>query len=131
MISAFSLLAVLLTVVWLVVFLRNKELRQEMSILSICAFFLAPVIITVKGGNPDVIAMRFSGMHFVDLLFAFSVAGLAGTFYHALFGKHYHRLPKLQHKKSGRRHTCTNLAHSPVRCHTFVSLGRRVLRVCI
>ncbi len=100
MISAFSLLAMLLTLVWLIVFLRNKELRQEMGILSICAFFLAPVIITVKGGNPDVIAMRFSGIHFVDLLFAFSVAGLAGTFYHALFGKHYHRLPKLQHKKA-------------------------------
>lgn len=100
MISAFSLLAILLTLVWIVVFVRNRDLRQEMGILSICAFFLAPVIVTVKGGNPDAIALRFSGIHFVDLLFAFSIAGLAGTFYHALFGKHYHRLPKLRYKKA-------------------------------
>ncbi len=99
MLSAFSLLAILLTLVWLWVFLRNPDLRVEMSILSLCAFFLAPVIITVKGGDPSMIAERFSGLHFMDLLFVFSVAGIAGTFYHAVFGKHYHRLPKLKHEK--------------------------------
>lgn len=100
MIGPFTILAVLLTLVWVVVFIRNKELREEMGILSICAFFLAPVIITVKGGDPNIIAERFSGLRIMDLLFAFSVAGLAGTFYHAVFGKHYHRLPKLRSVKA-------------------------------
>ncbi len=100
MIGPFTILSILLTVVWVFVFFTNKELRQEMSILSICAFFLAPVIMTVKGGDPSMIAQRFSGLQFMDLLFAFSVAGLAGTFYHAIFGKHYHRLPKLRHTKA-------------------------------
>lgn len=100
MIGPFALLSILLTLVWIFVFIKHKDLREEMGILSICAFFLAPVIITVKGGDPNVIAARFNGIQFMDLLFAFSVAGLAGTFYHAIFGKHYHRLPKLRHTKA-------------------------------
>lgn len=100
MIGPFPLLAILLTFVWVFVFFRHKDLRQEMGILSICAFFLAPIIVTVKGGDPNLIAERFSGVRFMDLMFAFSVAGLAGTFYHAIFGKHYHRLPKLRHRRA-------------------------------
>lgn len=100
MIGPFTLLTILLAFVWIFVFIRHKDLRQEMGILSICAFFLAPVIVTVKGGDPNIIAERFGGVQFMDLLFVFAVAGLAGTFYHALFGKHYHRLPKLRHTKA-------------------------------
>lgn len=98
MIGTFAILTAVLLVVWLLVFTLNKELRQEMLILSICAFFLAPVILTMKGSDPNVIAERFSGVHFADLLFSFAIAGLAGSIFHAIFGKHYHRLPKVRRK---------------------------------
>lgn len=100
MFGPFSLLAILLTLVWLWIFFRHPDLRVEMGILSVCAFFLAPIIVTLKGGDASLIAERFSGLRMIDLLFVFATAGLAGTLYHALFGKHYHRLPKLRHKKA-------------------------------
>lgn len=96
MMSAFTLFTVLLLAAWLIVFAAKRELRQEMLILSIAAFFLSPVMLTLESGDPNVIAARWSGVHFADLLFAFAVAGLAGSLFHALFGKHYHRLPKLR-----------------------------------
>lgn len=85
----------LLIVLWTIVFALNCEVRREMLILSFCAFFLAPVILTVRGGDAALVAERFSGIHLIDLLFSFTVAGLAGSIYHAIFGKHYHRLPKI------------------------------------
>jgi hypothetical protein len=98
MLGTFTTLTVVLLAVWLIIFYLNRELRQEMLILSICAFFLAPVILTMKGSDPNIIAERFSGVHFADLLFSFAIAGLAGSLFHAIFGKHYHRLPKVRRK---------------------------------
>lgn len=100
MFDAFTILTALLLAVWLVLFIRSKELRREMLIVSTCAFFLSPVIMTIKGGDPDAVAQRFAGMQFVDLLFAFGVAGLAASVYHGVFGKHYHRLPKSPRRKA-------------------------------
>ncbi len=100
MVGAFPLFTALLAVLWAVIFVLNRELRREMLILSITAFFLAPVIVTVRGGDASLVAERFSGMHLLDLVFAFAVAGLAGSIYHAVFGKHYHRLPKIRSKRA-------------------------------
>lgn len=100
MIGAFPLFTALLMVAWVVIFALNRELRREMLMLSLCAFFLAPVIVTVKGGDTALVAERFSGMRFFDLMFSFAVAGLAGSIYHAVLGKHYHRLPKVKSKKA-------------------------------
>lgn len=100
MIGAFPLFTLLLLIAWIIIFALHKELRREMIILSLCAFFLAPIIVTVKGGDTSLVAERFSGLHFFDLLFSFTVAGLAGSIYHAIFGKHYHRLPKIKSKKA-------------------------------
>ncbi|HCC84019.1 TPA: hypothetical protein DEP96_04185 [Candidatus Uhrbacteria bacterium] len=99
MIGAFAIFVYILSVLWLGVFVLNKELRKEMIILSVSAFFLAPVIVTVKGGDAAMVAERFAGVHMLDLWFAFVVAGLAGSLYHVIFGKHYHRLPKIKQAK--------------------------------
>lgn len=100
MLGAFPLFVTLLIVVWAIIFILHREVRREMLLLSICAFFLAPVIITVRGGDAALVAERFSGIHLLDLFFAFAVAGLAGSLYHTIFGKHYHRLPKIQRAKT-------------------------------
>lgn len=94
MFDAFTWFTAILALAWLGLFISKRELRTEMLLVSTCAFFLAPVIVTVKGGDPNLVAERFSGLQFLDLIFSFTVAGLAATFFHGIFGKHYHRLPK-------------------------------------
>ncbi len=100
MVGAFAIFVYILSVLWIGVFALNNDLRKEMIILSTTAFFLAPIIVTVKGGDAAMVAERFAGVHLLDLWFAFVVAGLAGSLYHVVFGKHYHRLPKIKQAKN-------------------------------
>lgn len=100
MLEAFTIFTIIVLIVWLALFVSKRELRREMLIVSICAFFLAPVIMTVKGGDPNLVAQRFAGLQFMDLLFSFGVAGLAASVFHGIFGKHYHRLPKPMRRKA-------------------------------
>lgn len=100
MFDAFTWFTAILAVLWLAIFVSKRDVRREMLIVSVCAFFLAPVIVTVKGGDPNLVAERFSGLNILDLVFAFAVAGLAATFFHSIFGKHYHRMPKIARRKA-------------------------------
>ena len=72
----------------------RPELRREMLVLGIFALFLLPLAFTVNTSTTDEIQQGFQALSLLDLLFSFLLAGIAGTIYHALFGKHYHKLPK-------------------------------------
>lgn len=94
LLSYYTLFTGLLTAVWAVIFFSQKELRREMIILGILAVFLMPLVFTINQIDAAEVTAGFANVGIIDLLFSFVLAGIAGTLYHALFGKHYHKLPK-------------------------------------
>ncbi len=88
-----------LIVIWLFFFFYKKELRKEMLILGIFGIFLFPTMLTVGSTNTDEIIWRFTQINIFDFLFIFSLAGISGTIFHVIFGKHYHQLPYRLHRK--------------------------------
>ncbi len=91
LLSFYSLLSILLGLVWLLLFLRSKEVRQEMLILGVMAMFILPTT-TLVLGSAEELKNSLAQLTIFDLSFAFFMAGIAGAIYHNLFGKHYHRL---------------------------------------
>lgn len=79
MISQFQLVIMTLSAVWILIFFTKPEVRKEMIILG--AF----------------VGLLF-GTSFLEVVFSFVLAGISATIFHALLGKHYHALPKLQRK---------------------------------
>ncbi|MFA6522087.1 MAG: hypothetical protein WCT24_00645 [Patescibacteria group bacterium] len=88
----YHLVILVLIAVWVFVFVSLKELRREMLVLGGMVAFLFPLML-VLGTHGEKIAFTFSRVTIADFLFAFFLAGLAGTLFHVIFGKHYHRLP--------------------------------------
>lgn len=86
--------SILLFFVWICIYGIKHELRREMLILGIFSLFLMPFLFTLNNIDANEMTVGFRTLSFVDLLFAFSLSGIAGTIFHALFGKHYHLLPK-------------------------------------
>lgn len=100
LLSYYTLFTGFLTAVWAVIFFGRKELRREMIILGVLAVFLMPLIFTINQIDATEVTAGFANVGLVDLVFSFVLAGIAGTLYHALFGKHYHKLPKSERHES-------------------------------
>ncbi|MFA6131059.1 MAG: hypothetical protein WC730_02265 [Patescibacteria group bacterium] len=88
----YHLVILVLFFVWLGVFIYLKELRTEMLTLGVMIAFLFPLML-VLGTHGEEIEFTFAKLTIADFIFAFVLAGLAGTIFHAVFGKRYHRLP--------------------------------------
>lgn len=97
--SFYNLITLLLAAIWVLIFLARPELRRELVILGVLSIFLMPLVFTINQVNATETQMGFANITFIDLLFAFTLSGIAGTLYHALFGKHYHKLPKPEKTK--------------------------------
>jgi len=95
----YHLFVALLFGFWILIFLSRSELRREMLLLGILAVFLIPLVFTINQIDVSEVRIRFTAITFADLLFAFSLSGIAGTAFHAIFGKHYHKLPSSGKKK--------------------------------
>jgi hypothetical protein len=96
--SPYELMSGLLVVLWIGLFVYERELRMEMLALGILGLFLLPLSFSVLQGADA--SYGFSQLVFADLLFTFVIASLAGILYHAVLGKHYHLLPSKKRRES-------------------------------
>lgn len=94
LLSYYQIIVYSMACVWVLLMITRPELRREMVVLGIFALFLLPLAFTVNTSTTDEVSQGFQALSLLDLLFAFLLAGIAGSIYHAIFGKHYHRLPK-------------------------------------
>ena len=93
-ITYYNLFTAFLAVVWITIFFAREDLRRELLILGVLSIFLIPLIFTINQIDATEVTAGFANVTLTDLVFSFTLAGIAGTLYHALFGKHYHKLPK-------------------------------------
>jgi len=97
--SYYSVMSIILALTWILIFVTKEELRREMLIISVFSIFLLPIWIATQAVGQGAVQELFSSLSFLDLLFLFSVSGIAATVFHVFFGKHYDNLPKLHRKK--------------------------------
>ena len=60
-----------------------------MLILSLLALFLLPLSLSINASASGVLVQKLS---ILDLLFAYTTAGLSGVLFHAVLGKEYHNV---------------------------------------
>lgn len=95
--SSYEIMTGLLVVLWIALFVHERELRLEMLVLGILGLFLLPLSFTVLQGTD--VSYGFSQLTVADLLFTYVIASLAGVLFHAVLGKHYHLLPTKKHRE--------------------------------
>ena len=91
--SFYGLITVILGLVWAIIFSLNPKLRKEQLILGVLSAFLLPLIFIIRLFDPTTLSLDFSELSSIDIGFAFFLSGIAGTIFHATFGRHYHHLP--------------------------------------
>ncbi|MCH8049769.1 hypothetical protein IH979_03635, partial [Patescibacteria group bacterium] len=69
---------------------------------GVFAIFLLPLAFTVGTIDSLIMDQQLAQLGVTDLLFSFVLAGIASVIFHALFGKHYHKLPKIKIKGRGK-----------------------------
>ncbi len=89
----------ILILVWVLLIVTRPELRREMLVLGVFSLFLLPMTFTLGESDPSVIEAAFGTIGLLELAFAFALAGIAGTIFHAITGKHYHRMPRIKRKR--------------------------------
>lgn len=90
--TPFFFSSLILFFIWLVFLFVSKETRREQLIMSVVGLVLAPALLLIAGTSyravvPD--EPLFFGIE--DLLFSFSLFGIASIIYHVLLGKHVHK----------------------------------------
>lgn len=98
--SYYGLLDIFLLLIWLLTFLRRKDLQREMLIMSILSMFLLPMTFVASRLAEENFWQQLLQINLLDLLFAFTLAGIAASVYHITFGKQYQRLPKLNKQRT-------------------------------
>ncbi len=88
----FLLPSLILFIVWLVFLFVSKETRKEQTIMSIVGLVLTPALLMIAGTSYHVIvADQPLTFGIEDLLFGFSLFGIASIIYHVFLGKHIHK----------------------------------------
>ena len=86
-------------IVWLILFMLRKDLRKEMLLMSVLIAPLGPLseLFYLRDyWQPQIFTGWVIGIE--DLLFAFSIGGIAGVAYEVFFGKRYAK--RHLHKRS-------------------------------
>ena len=97
--SYYAVMSLILALTWILIFIYKEELRTEMLVISIFSIFLLPIWIATQAVGQGAVQELFSSLSFLDLIFLFSVSGIAATIFHVFFGKHYSNMPKPRKKK--------------------------------
>ncbi len=92
-ISFYGLTTTILGLVWAVIFSLNENLRREQLVLGLLAVCLLPFFFIAQSIDATTLGLDFGQLTVIDLSFAFFLAGIAGTIFHATFGRNYHHLP--------------------------------------
>lgn len=92
--SFYGLTTFLVGLVWAVIYSLRPDLRREQLILGILGALLVPLYFIADLHDAVTVSLAFDSLSAVDLVFAFFISGVAGTIFHAIFGKFYHHLPR-------------------------------------
>tara|TARA_B100001964_G_scaffold223152_1_gene268773 strand:+ start:174 stop:863 length:690 start_codon:yes stop_codon:yes gene_type:complete len=93
--TAFLLTSIVFFIIWLALLLFSNETRKEQVIMSIAGLVIAPgAIIIVLEDYRQLVSNTASVIGIEDLIFAFSIFGIAAVIYQVLIGKHAHKLRK-------------------------------------
>ncbi len=88
----FLLSALFLFVIWLLLVLVSKETRKEQIIMSLIGLLAAPSLVFIASTDyQQLVNSQPIPFGVEDLLFSFSLFGIASIIYHVLLGKHMHK----------------------------------------
>ena len=89
----FLLASLILFVVWAILMFVSSSTRREQLIMSIVGLVVAPgaLLIAVEDFR-NIISESQAPVGIEDLIFAFSLFGIAAVIYHVLLGKHAHKI---------------------------------------
>ena len=85
--------------VWLMLLLFSESTRREQLIMSVVGLVLSPGVLLIAATDyRQITSGTVSAIGVEDMLFAFSLFGIAAVIYHVLLGKHTHKLrgPKVK-----------------------------------
>lgn len=90
---SFLIASLVLFFVWLLLFLFSNSTRREQLIMSFVGLTLAPaILIIVADDYRHIISDTIAGVGLEDLIFSFSLFGIAAVIYQVLVGKHAHKI---------------------------------------
>lgn len=108
---AFLILAIALFACWLLLFIFSRRTRKEQVIMSFIALVLAPAIVYIALSDYRAeTAMVMAPVGIENILFIFSVTGIAAVIYHVLLDRHMAKIPK-KHRKEAAMPTLHWIAH--------------------
>jgi uncharacterized membrane protein len=91
--TTFLLASILLFVVWLALLLFVSETRREQVIMSVVGLVLAPGALLIASSDyRGALLEQRTTVGIEDLIFAFSLFGIASVIYQYLLGRHVHKL---------------------------------------
>jgi len=97
----FLLTSLLLFLVWLLIAFFSQKTRHEQIIMSLVGLVLAPgILVIVSSDYRNIISNSFAGVGIEDLLFSFSLFGIAAVIYQIIVGKHIHKLKGERYRAS-------------------------------
>jgi len=78
--------------IWLAFLLVSSSTRKEQLIMSFVGLAIAPALLLISSIQSDVFNQATISVGIEDLVFSFSLFGIAAIIYHVLLGKHVHKL---------------------------------------
>ncbi len=88
----FLLVSLLLFIVWLFVFFLSLHTRREQVLMSLIGLIASPAALLLASIDPRATTPFAQTVGIEDILFTFSLFGIAAVIYQASFGKHVHKL---------------------------------------
>jgi hypothetical protein len=91
--TTFLLVSIVLFVVWLAILLFANETRREQVMMSVVGLVISPGVLLIASMDyRGAILEKQSVIGIEDLIFAFSLFGIAAVIYQVLIGRHAHKL---------------------------------------
>ena len=88
----FLLSSLILFIVWLIFLFVSKETRKEQTVMSVVGLVMTPALLVIAGTSyRAMVPNQPLTFGIEDLLFGFSLFGIASIIYHVLLGKHVHK----------------------------------------
>ncbi len=93
--TGFLISSLLLFLVWLGIYFYSVPTRKEQLIMSVVGLILSPGIIAIMAQDyRNILSTATASVGIEDLLFSFSLFGIAAVVYQVVFGQHMHKVPK-------------------------------------
>ncbi len=103
--TAYLLSSLCLFLVWLAFLLFSHRTRREQLIMSVVGLVLAPGILFLATSDyRATVSDNLANLGIEDLLFSFSLFGIASVIYEVLVGKHIHKLKRGKQNVSSALH---------------------------